>query len=102
MTIKEAISQLEDLKRDRESFLTGVAVWDNKVFRDDILACDMAIEALQKMLPKKPYFRVEEDTQGYACSICDFGVTIDKGRIRLYHCSNCGQTLDWSKENDKC
>lgn len=97
MTVKEVISQLEDLKRDRESFLTGA---DDEVFRDDILACDMAIEALQKMLPKKPYFRVEEDTQGYACPICDFGVTIDKGRIRLCHCSHCGQNLDWSENNE--
>ena len=55
------------------------------------------INALENQIPKKPYWRIEEDAKGYACPICNMGVTIDHGRIRETFCSNCGQKIDWSE-----
>lgn len=49
------------------------------------------IEACKKQIPQKPYYRKEEDAEGYACPVCDMGVTVDHGRIRDTFCSHCGQ-----------
>lgn len=43
MTIDEIISQLEDLRRDRESFLDGD---DDEIYQADIEAIDNAINAM--------------------------------------------------------
>lgn len=56
----------------------------------------VAILAIEKQIAKKPYYRKEEDSEGYACPVCDIGVTVDHGRIKLSYCSSCGQRLDWS------
>lgn len=53
------------------------------------------LEACEKQIPKNPYYRREEDAEGYACPVCDMGVTVDHGRIRDAFCSHCGQALDW-------
>ncbi len=45
MTIKEAITQLKDLKRDRESFFRKDG--DDDVFRADAEACEIAIAVLE-------------------------------------------------------
>ena len=47
--IKEAIEQLEDLRLDRESFLGGAAD-DNEIYKADIEAIDIAIQALKEKL----------------------------------------------------
>ena len=57
------------------------------------------LDALNKQIPKKPYYRKEKDAKGYACPACDMGVTVDHGRIRDTFCSHCGQALDWGKDN---
>lgn len=57
------------------------------------------MDALNKQMPKKPYYRKEEDTEGYACPVCHMGVTVDHGRIKDTFCSHCGQALDWSGDN---
>ncbi len=49
MTIKGAITQLKDLKRDRESFFNNDG--DDEVFCTDAEACKIAIEALEKQIP---------------------------------------------------
>jgi hypothetical protein len=58
-------------------------------------ALTMAIDACEKQVPKRPYWRKEEDAAGYACPICDMGVTADHGRIKDAYCSHCGQYLNW-------
>lgn len=55
------------------------------------------LEALQKQMPKEPWYRKEEDAEGYACPACHMGVTVDHGRIKDTFCSHCGQALDWSE-----
>lgn len=53
------------------------------------------VEALKKQIPDKPYYRKEEDAEGWACPNCDDGVTVNHGRIRDTYCSHCGQMIDW-------
>ena len=63
---------------------------------------DLAIEALEKQLPKKGI--KEKITKGankglhkYYCPICyDKGDLSNKCNVRDY-CSDCGQRLDWSE-----
>lgn len=48
MTIKEAIEQLEDLKRDRESFIKCEDEESDKIYLEDIKAIDIALQVLKK------------------------------------------------------
>ena len=61
-------------------------------------AHQIAVESVEKQIPKKPYYRKEEDAKGFACPECDMGVTVDHGRIKEDYCSSCGQKIDWSEE----
>ena len=55
-------------------------------------AFSVAINALEKQIPKKPIFT--EDKQFALCPCCDMKGLIDKQK----YCDNCGQKLDWSGE----
>lgn len=55
-------------------------------------AVTMAINALEKQIPKKPIFT--EDKQFALCPCCDMKGLIDKQK----YCDYCGQKLDWSDE----
>ena len=62
----------------------------------------MAVKALEKQIPKKPYFREEEGAKGYACPSCNMGVVIHLykgGYLKEKFCSSCGQALDWSENS---
>lgn len=49
---------------------------------------DLAIEALEKQIPKKP---IE-----YECPVCKDSVGYKFGESYMMpHCENCGQKLDW-------
>ena len=103
MTIKETISQLEDLKSDRESFYNGE---DDEIFRIDAQACDNAIAALEKQLQKKPELKAisgfgHEAASQLCCPSCWKSVINYWNRaINPPHCMICGQALDWSDENE--
>ena len=65
-------------------------------------ALDMAIEALQKQIPKKP---VLEKTKGivgidmWHCPVCDEEIISDWNRdIAKPYCHLCGQRLNWRDE----
>ena len=51
-------------------------------------ACLLACEALEKQIPKKPYWEIYD---GWHCKSCGLGVFSDE-----YFCPVCGQALDWS------
>lgn len=79
MTIEKTIEQLEDLKRDRESFTKTDE--PNGVFAKDIKAIDIALKALKEIQNIKFYkVPVEIDT----CICC--GDIIPEGR---QVCPNC-------------
>lgn len=60
-------------------------------------ALEIAIEALEKQIPKKPIFDDGNNPKcpNCGCDDCDEGIMYDyiKG---LEHCSYCGQAIDWS------
>ena len=65
----------------------------NKALPDSIQAMDMAINALEKQIPKKPK---EIDCIGFNTLVCP------ECKMALYlyepYCDNCGQAIDWSNE----
>ena len=84
MTIDEAIKRL-----DRNAYRT--TCYGNRVVEHEENL--IAIQALEKQIPKKPK---ERDCIGFdtlACPEC-------KMALYLYepYCDNCGQAIDWSNE----
>lgn len=53
-------------------------------------ALDLAIQALEKQISKKPDFT--EDKEFALCLCCNGNGLADKQK----YCDNCGQKLDWS------
>ena len=59
-------------------------------------ALDLAIEALEKQIAKKPKkIKLRQGTQ-WLCPAC--GNTVAGLRVDLLYCNECGQKLDWSWE----
>ena len=57
----------------------------------------MAINALEKQIPKKPRFYAHN----YYCSVCDSLVGNNEFEWKRFkYCDNCGQKLDWSDEDE--
>ena len=79
---------------------------DCKFTEDDYKANDMAIQALEKQIPKKPimkqYFEDLEDE--YLCCPTCGEILTDRipadNKTFYFHCMNCGQKFDWSDDND--
>ena len=66
---------------------------DCKFTEDDYKANEMAINALEKHIPKKPMFN------GNNWYRCVNGCEIHKKQFEKdWYCPNCGQKLDWSDE----
>ena len=55
-------------------------------------AKNIAVQALEKQIPKKPDFT--EDKEFALCPCCNGKGLLDKQK----YCDNCGQKLDWSDE----
>ena len=62
-------------------------------------ALDMAIQALEKQIPKKV---VKDGKRSYKCPCCGESAKTETGDsfidYRLDYCDGCGQKLDWSDE----
>lgn len=67
-------------------------------------ACDVAIEALEKQIPKKPKYKEFGASKYWDCPVCGEVVLshIDgiplKNEYNHSHCGGCGQAIDWSEE----
>lgn len=87
MTPKEAIEQLESLIINSQYFHEE----EGDIWEKDIEALNMAIEALEKQIPKKPITTKDGNKS------CSCGLVVQTGYIRncLYYCDNCGQAIDW-------
>ena len=62
-------------------------------------AIDMAINALERQIPKKPMISYDERVKENWCScgVCAFGFGW-KRAVHYKYCPDCGQKLDWSDE----
>ena len=65
----------------------------NKALPDSIESMEIAINALEKQIAKKPK---ERDCIGFNTLVCP----VCKDVLYLFepYCDNCGQKLDWSDE----
>ena len=98
MTIEEAIKLLEIQK----------PVLGCKEYKKPLMyAYEMAIAALEKQIPKKPYIQQIEvdyyEHDCYECPNCDsFLGYVSECKEEHYqnnYCPECGQAIDWSGEN---
>ena len=65
---------------------SGKSMLENRQFE----AFAKAIEALEKQIPKKPYW---ETYDGWHCKSCGLNVFSDE-----YFCPVCGQEIDWGDD----
>ena len=77
----------------------------NKALQDSIESMEMAINALEKQIPKKPIFQfnLSDTVSRFECKCGniikvrhDIGIMDNKDAPN--YCDNCGQKLDWSDE----
>lgn len=95
MTIEEAKEQLREIIFDTESLIVGDAA--KGIYRKDLEALKMAVEALEKQIPRKP---IEKSPWVYHCPNCDSKKVEEVFIERFRYCCDCGQALDWSETND--
>ena len=101
MTESEAVEKLKNMRlfmqiEDENN--------DCKFTEDDYKANEMAIQALEKQIAKKPimkqYFEDLEDE--YLCCPTCGEILTDRipadNKTFYFHCMNCGQKFDWSDE----
>ena len=101
MTEQEAIEKMKNMRlymqiTDENS--------EHKFPEDYYKANEMAIQALEKQIPKKPimkqYFEDLEDE--YLCCPTCGEILTDRipadNKTFYFHCMNCGQKFDWSDE----
>ena len=96
MTESEAIEKLKNMRlymqiEDENN--------DCKFTEVDYKANEMAIQALEKQIPKKPIFANNMMTKDkfLMCPCCEFRFP-DSLVFLKTRCWNCGQKLDWSDE----
>ena len=65
----------------------------NEKFR----ALNVALEAIDKQIPKKP---IEKSPWVYHCPNCDSQKVEETFIERFMYCRDCGQALDWSDTDD--
>lgn len=83
---------------------------DCKFTEDDYKANEMAIQALEKQIPKKPNKTIDSSwgtkKEVHVCPVCDYYLTevhfIEPQKIKsnkkITYCETCGQAIDWSDE----
>ena len=85
MTIDEAI----EIVRKEKAYM------DSHAGRAQSEAFQIAMQAIEKQIPKKPRFYAHN----YYCSVCDSLVGNNEFEWqRFKYCDTCGQKLDWSDE----
>lgn len=88
MTYQEAIKQLRDLIENSKSFSEE----NDDIWANDVEALKMAIEALEKQIPKK----TDYDKDGTPrCAICMWDEFYNKEAMR--YCPSCGQAIEWEE-----
>lgn len=94
MANEKIISQLRSLIDEAKTHFTDDG--DDLIFRDDAAALIMAVNAVERLTPKKP--KPSESGVFGICPNCKrllFQYEQSHGRIEITHCKWCGQALDW-------
>jgi len=86
MTVEEAISKIKAILEEATKTEDAVCY----VTSVDAEPLNLAIEALEKQIPKKPTLH-----KGWLyCSVCGKDVLMEGYKF----CPDCGQRIDWSDE----
>nr|DAR48701.1 MAG TPA: TFIIB zinc-binding [Bacteriophage sp.] len=99
MTESEAVDKLKNMRlfmqtEDKNS--------EHKFLEDDYKANEMAINALEKQMPKKVQLRHIHKFDGFddgECPTCSLNVSRDCDGTDVF-CSDCGQKLDWGDSGE--
>ena len=104
MTESEAIKEIET------SIELAKMCTQNFERTKEIEAYAMAIQALEKQIPKKPNKTIDSSwgvkKEAHTCPVCDYYLTevqfIASQKIesnkKITYCETCGQAIDWSDE----
>ena len=96
MDARDAIARIQDHNRVHQQKEHG-AFYITK-------ALDMAVEALEKQIPKKPRQITIAAIKRYECPICSHYFISYHESVGFYqgfrdeYCCRCGQRLDWENE----
>ena len=83
MTYEEVLNRLKICVDECDGCLTCKAMEDS---------IEIAIEALEKQIPKKPYDTVH-------CPLCKIEVELQPvDTEQVTYCLHCGQAIDWSDD----
>lgn len=99
--IEKAIRHFRCVRDDAQVVLdSGFGTHEGEsdsVYRNRKMYAELAIEALEKQIPKKPINQSEEYDRTYGnCPCCGEMVVDYPDDFRV--CSNCGQVIDWGEE----
>ena len=86
MTTEKALELLKDHE-----------YWTTYSWQDEV--CEMAIKALEKQIPKKPY-DVDTECKTFDCPECLSKLYANEDVRNCGYCCVCGQKLLW--EEDEC
>ena len=102
MTESEAIKEVR--------FNMSTIGLSDKATKRVVEARNMAIQALEKQIPKKPNKAIDSSwgiqKEAHTCPVCDYYLTevhfiapqkIESNK-KITYCETCGQAIDWSDE----
>jgi hypothetical protein len=88
MTYEQAIDELREMYRD------GNYIEESLDASDKELAMDIAIEAIEKQIPRKPLKITMENVTIFRCPRCG-------AELLGFDCHECHQTIDYGDEYDE-
>lgn len=66
---------------------------------EDVELAGIAIEALEKQIPKRPLGGFDFANNEYKIC-CKCSAIVKDGEWRANYCPDCGQAIDWSENNE--
>lgn len=101
MTLQKAIKQLKNLMDDSASHIDANEGLANQIWLDDVEALQIAAEAVEKQIPKKPVkdkearYGMGYEYHDWCCPTCHGFLSFEPSpAVTIHHCK-CGQALDW-------
>ena len=85
MDVKQAIGLLKH----------HIEAWEGKFPPAHFEACEAAIQALEKQVPKKAIYYPNNIM--FECPSCGGDIVFDNEKEEHQYCLMCGQKLDWSE-----